>query len=45
MFHNQIAIAYNPAKVATPPKSFDELAAWVKANPGRFGYNGIKGGV
>src|SRR5919198_1202462 len=23
MFHNQIAIAYNPAKVATPPKSFD----------------------
>src|SRR6266852_3449713 len=45
MFHNQIAIAYNPAKVANPPKSFDELAAWVKANPGRFGYNGIKGGV
>lgn len=45
MFHNQIAIAYMPSKVANPPKSFDELAAWVKANPGRFGYNGIKGGV
>jgi ABC-type uncharacterized transport system YnjBCD substrate-binding protein len=45
MFHNQIAIAYNPAKVAAPPKSFDDLAAWVKANPGKFGYNGIKGGV
>ena len=45
MFHNQIAIAYNPAKVAAPPRSFDELVAWVKANPGRFGYNGIKGGV
>jgi len=45
MFHNQIAIAYVPSKVAKPPKSFDELAAWVKANPGRFGYNGIKGGV
>ena len=45
MFHNQIAIAYNPAKVASPPKSFDDLAAWVKANPGKFGYNGIKGGV
>jgi ABC-type uncharacterized transport system YnjBCD substrate-binding protein len=45
MFHNQIAIAYVPSKVANPPKSFDELAAWVKANPGRFGYNGIKGGV
>ena len=45
MFHNQIAIAYHPAKVVNPPKNFDELAAWVKANPGRFGYNGIKGGV
>ena len=45
MFHNQIAIAYHPAKVASPPRSFDELAAWVKANPGKFGYNGIKGGV
>ena len=45
MFHNQIAIAYHPSKVANPPKSFDELAPWVKANPGRFGYNGIKGGV
>ena len=45
MFHNQIAIAYHPSKVANPPKTFDELAAWVKANPGRFGYNGIKGGV
>jgi len=45
MFQNQIAIAYNPAKVAAPPKSFDELVAWSKANPGKFGYNGIKGGV
>ena len=45
MFHNQIAIAYHPSKVASPPHSFEELTAWVKANPGRFGYNGIKGGV
>jgi ABC-type uncharacterized transport system YnjBCD substrate-binding protein len=45
MFQNQIAIAYNPAKVPAPPKSFDDLAAWAKANPGKFGYNGIKGGV
>jgi ABC-type uncharacterized transport system YnjBCD substrate-binding protein len=45
MFQNQIAIAYNPAKVAAPPKSFDDLVAWAKANPGKFGYNGIKGGV
>ena len=45
MFHNQIAIAYNPAKVATPPKSFEDLDKWVRANPGKFAYNGIKGGV
>ena len=45
MFHNQIAIAYNPQNVAKPPKSFEELVAWVKANPRKFGYNGIKGGV
>jgi ABC-type uncharacterized transport system YnjBCD substrate-binding protein len=45
MFQNQIAIAYNPARVATPPRSFDDLVAWAKANPGKFGYNGIKGGV
>jgi len=45
MFQNQIAIAYNPAKVPAPPRSFGDLAAWTKANPGKFGYNGIKGGV
>jgi ABC-type uncharacterized transport system YnjBCD substrate-binding protein len=45
MFHNQIAIAYNPKYVTKPPKSFEELVAWVRTNPKRFGYNGIKGGV
>ncbi len=45
MFHNQIAIAYNPGKVPSAPRTFEELAAWVQANPGRFAYNGIKGGV
>src|SRR2546422_7984441 len=45
MFHNQIALAYHPSMVPNPPGSFDELVAWVQANPGRFGYNGIKGGV
>ncbi|MDR7555373.1 MAG: extracellular solute-binding protein [Armatimonadota bacterium] len=45
MFKNQIAIAYNPRFVAQPPKTFAELEAWVRANPRRFGYNGIKGGV
>jgi len=45
MFHNQIAIAYNPKSVSKPPRSFEELVAWVSANPKKFGYNGIKGGV
>jgi putative spermidine/putrescine transport system substrate-binding protein len=45
MFHNQIAIAYNPKQVTKPPRSFEELVTWVQANPNRFGYNGIKGGV
>src|SRR5438128_7282617 len=29
---------YNPSKVTSPPKSADELKAWVKANPGKFMY-------
>lgn len=45
MFHSQTALAYNPDEVADPPASFEELVAWVKANPGKFGYNGIKGGM
>ena len=45
MFHNQIAIAYNPKFVSKPPKSFEELVVWANANPKKFGYNGIKGGV
>jgi ABC-type uncharacterized transport system YnjBCD substrate-binding protein len=45
MFHSQTALAYNPDYVKDPPKSYDELAEWVKKNPGKFGYNGIKGGM
>ena len=45
MFHSQTAIAYNPSLVANPPSSLDELIAWTKANPKKFGYNGIKGGM
>jgi ABC-type uncharacterized transport system YnjBCD substrate-binding protein len=45
MFHSQIAFAYNPDLVKTPPKSFKELAEWVKKNPKQFGYNGVKGGM
>jgi len=45
MFHSQIAFAYNPELVKTPPKSFAELNEWVKKNPKQFGYNGVKGGM
>ena len=45
MFHSQTAIAYNPDLVANPPKNYDELVAWTKANPKKFGYNGIKRGM
>jgi len=45
MFHSQIALAYNPALVPNPPKSYADLAEWVKKNPKQFGYNGIKGGM
>ena len=45
MFHSQTAIAYNPAEVTDPPASYEELVEWTKENPGKFGYNGIKGGM
>jgi putative spermidine/putrescine transport system substrate-binding protein len=45
MFHSQTAIAYNPDLVKDVPNSYPELAEWVKKNPKKFGYNGIKGGM
>jgi len=45
MFHSQVVLAYNPEMVKTPPNTFEELVAWIKANPRKFGYNGIKGGM
>jgi ABC-type uncharacterized transport system YnjBCD substrate-binding protein len=45
MFHSQIALAYVPDLVKSPPKTFAELTAWTKANPKQFGYNGVKGGM
>ena len=31
-------LEYNPAKVTNPPTTPDELLAWAKANPNKFGY-------
>lgn len=45
MFNSQVAIAYNPARVQNPPRTFDQLVAWASANPRRFGHNGIRGGM
>ncbi len=45
MFHSQTAIAYNPDIVKDIPGSYTDLAEWVKKNPRKFGYNGIKGGM
>ena len=35
---SSVVIAYNTAFVKTPPKTFDDLVAWIKANPGKFTY-------
>lgn len=45
MFNSQTALAYNPALVPNPPRSYAEIAEWAKAHPKQFGYNGIKGGA
>lgn len=45
MFHSQVVIAYNPKMVPNPPKTIDEVVAFAKANPKKFGFNGIKGGM
>jgi len=45
MFQSQVVLAYNPDMVKNPPNTFDELVTWIKANPRKFGYNGVKGGM
>jgi ABC-type uncharacterized transport system YnjBCD substrate-binding protein len=45
MFLSQTAIAYNTTMVKDPPRTYAELTKWVAANPKKFGYNGIKGGM
>ncbi|OEH85035.1 ABC transporter substrate-binding protein [Desulfuribacillus stibiiarsenatis] len=38
----QFTFAYDSAKVANPPKTFEELLAWTKENPGRFTYPAVQ---
>lgn len=41
---SQVLLAYNTKNVANPPKTYNELIAWIKANPGKFTYNAPAGG-
>src|SRR2546428_4124075 len=36
---SSVVLAYNSDKVANPPQTYDDLLAWIKANPGKFAYN------
>ncbi len=36
---SSVLLAYNTTTVKTPPKTLDDLLAWIKANPGKFTYN------
>ncbi|MEA2605675.1 MAG: putative spermidine/putrescine transport system substrate-binding protein [Chloroflexota bacterium] len=38
IYRNQTGFLYDPQKVATPPQTWDEFAAWVTANPKGFAY-------
>lgn len=45
LFMSQTALAYNSKTVTDVPKSMAELKEWIKANPNKFGYNGVQGGM
>ena len=35
----QFALIYDSSRTPVPPRSFEELAAWIRAHPGRFTYD------
>ena len=39
LMRNQTGLLYDPERVQNPPKTWDELTAWIDANPKRFGFN------
>ncbi len=45
MFHSQVVIAYNPKYVTKQPKTYQDVIDFAKANPKKFGYNGVTGGM
>lgn len=34
-----VVLAYDSERLPNPPKTWDDLEKWIKANPGRFAYN------
>lgn len=36
---SSVLLAYDSKTVSTPPKTLNDLLAWIKANPGKFAYN------
>ncbi|OIH96691.1 extracellular solute-binding protein [Curtobacterium sp. MCBA15_001] len=41
---SSVLLAYDSTKVDTPPKTLDDLLAWIEANPGQFAYNSPSSG-
>jgi putative spermidine/putrescine transport system substrate-binding protein len=39
-----VLLAYDTKTIPAPPKTLDDLLAWIKANPGKFTYNSPKSG-
>jgi len=35
---SSVVLAYNSKYVKTPPRTYDEILAWIRANPGKFTY-------
>lgn len=41
---SSVVLAYDTKAVPTPPKTLNDLLAWIKANPGKFTYNSPNSG-
>lgn len=38
IYRNQTGLLYNPDRVSNPPQTWDELVAWIEANPKQFSF-------
>jgi putative spermidine/putrescine transport system substrate-binding protein len=38
LYRNQTGLLYDPERVSDPPQTWDELVAWINANPKQFAY-------